>query len=331
MRARVDRLALRLRTPMRSAWGTLTEREVLLLRVRDRDGHAGVGEAAPLEPYDGVPLAVCRAGLEAAARVLERGGSRGDAMAAAGPPPAAAAVDVALWDLEGRRTGRPVWSLLGAADGGSVAVSALIGASDRAGAAREAAAARAAGFSCVKAKVGIGDDHGRLAAVRAALGPDVALRVDANGAWDLAGARAALETLAPVGLELCEEPVSGVPALRALRGTVPVAIAMDETTSAPGAVAAGAVDAVCLKVGHCGGITGVVAAARAARRAGSVVYLASVIDSPVGIAAALHAAAVVRPERASGLATLGLLDGVEDPFPAREGSIAVPVGPGLGV
>jgi L-alanine-DL-glutamate epimerase-like enolase superfamily enzyme len=252
-------------------------------------------------------------------------------MAAAGPAPAAAAVDVALWDLEGRRTGRPVWSLLGAPEGGSVAVSALIGASDRAGAAREAAAARAAGFRCVKAKVGIGDDHGRIAAVRAALGPDVALRLDANGAWDLAGARAALESLAPAGVELCEEPVSGIPALRALRGTVPVAIAMDETTAAPGAVAAGAVDAVCLKVPHCGGITGVVEAARAARGAGSEVYLASVVDSPVGIAAALHAAAIICPERPSGLATLALLAGVGDPFPVRDGRIAVPVGPGLGL
>jgi L-Ala-D/L-Glu epimerase / N-acetyl-D-glutamate racemase len=331
MRARVEPLAFRMRTPMRSAWGTLTERHVLLLRLRDPDGREGVGEAAPLEPYDGVPLAACRAGLEAAARVLEDGGSREQAMAAAGPAPAAAAVDVALLDLEGRRTGQPVWRLLGAPDGGSVAVSALIGASDRAGAAAEAAAARAAGFTCVKAKVGIGDDQGRLAAVRAALGPDVALRIDANGAWDLAGARAALEALAPVGIELCEEPVSGVPALRALRGTVPVAIAMDETTAAPGAVAAGAVDAVCLKVGHCGGITGLVEAARAARAAGSEVYLASVIDSGVGIAAALHAAAVMRPERASGLATLGMLDGIEDPFPVHGGRIAVPAGPGLGL
>jgi L-alanine-DL-glutamate epimerase-like enolase superfamily enzyme len=316
---------------MRSAWGTLTERELLRLRVEDADGHAGVGEAAPLEPYDGVSLADCRSGLERAAAALEAGAGRDEAMRAAGPAPAAAAVDVALFDLEGRRTGRPVWALLGAPEGGSVAVSALIGASDRAGAAAEAAAARAAGFSCVKAKVGIGDDHGRLAAVRAALGGEVALRVDANGAWSLAEARAALAALAPVGIELCEEPVSGVPALRALRGTVPVPIAMDETTAAPGAVGAGAADAVCLKISHCGGITGVVQAARAARAAGSEVYLASAVDSPVGIAAALHAAAAVRPERPSGLATLGMLEQVEDPFTLRDGRMTVPDGPGLGV
>ena len=75
------------------------------------------------------------------------------------------------------------------------------------------------GFRCVKVKVGIGDDAGRLAAVRAAVGPDAAIRVDANGAWTTPEeALANLRALAPIGLELCEEPVHGVEALRARRG-----------------------------------------------------------------------------------------------------------------
>ena len=99
-------------------------------------------------------------------------------------------------------------------------VNATIGADDRAGAAAAAAARRrATGFRCVKVKVGIGDDAGRLAAVRAAVGPDVGIRVDANGAWGTPEeALANLRALAPVGLELCEEPVHGVEALRAVAG-----------------------------------------------------------------------------------------------------------------
>jgi L-alanine-DL-glutamate epimerase-like enolase superfamily enzyme len=291
----------------------------------------GVGEAAPLEPYDGVPLEACHTGLEAAAAVLSRGGARDEAVAAAGAAPARAAVDVALLDLAGRRAGVPLWRHLGASEGGAIDVNATIAAEDRAGAHAQAVAAREAGFRCVKVKVGIGDDPGRVAAVRAALGPEPALRIDANGAWSLAEARAALRVLAPSGIELCEEPVRGVPAFHALRGDVPVPIAMDETAAAPGAAGSGAADAVCLKVASCGGITPLLEQAAAARAAGSEVYLASSLDGPVGVAAALHAAAVVAPDRPSGLATLGLFAGLDDPFPPREGLIWAPDGPGLAV
>ena len=126
--------------------------------------------------------------------------------------------------------------------------------------AQRAAAAEAArnGFRCVKVKVGVGDDAGRLAAVRAAVGPEVGIRVDANGAWETPEyALANLRALEPVGLELCEEPVHGVEALRAVRAGTKVPIAMDETHD-PGS---GAADAVCLKITR-GGITGVLHDAR---------------------------------------------------------------------
>jgi L-alanine-DL-glutamate epimerase-like enolase superfamily enzyme len=162
----------------------------------------------------------------------------------------------------------------------------------------------------VKVKVGIGDDAGRLAAVRAAVGPEVGIRVDANGAWGSPDeALANLRALEPVGLELCEEPVHGVDALRAVQAGTRVPIAMDET-HAPGS---GATRAVCLKITR-GGITGVLADARAARAAGADVYLASTFDGPRGIAAAIHTAAALRITRSCGLATGELTphDGVID-------------------
>jgi L-alanine-DL-glutamate epimerase-like enolase superfamily enzyme len=87
---------------------------------------------------------------------------------------------------------------------------------------------------------------------------------------------------------------------------------------------------VCLKVARCGGISGVLDQASRAREAGYDVYLASTFDGPLGIAAALHAAGVLAPQRACGLATLALFAGREDPLPAHRGRIAVPRGPGLG-
>jgi L-alanine-DL-glutamate epimerase-like enolase superfamily enzyme len=121
--------------------------------------------------------------------------------------------------------------------------------------------------------------------------------------------------------------------LRAVQEQSDVAIAMDETAIAPGALDSGATRAVCLKLSRCGGIDGLLEAARRARAAGSEVYIASTLDGPLGIAGALHAAAVIRPDRPCGLATLAGFEGIElDPALAVErGSIRVPDAPGLGV
>jgi L-alanine-DL-glutamate epimerase-like enolase superfamily enzyme len=338
---------LRLRSPLVTAHGTLTERELLDVLIIGADGVAGAGEAAPLATYDGVSLDEVRAALEDCRPIVRdaEGLPRADVLRAcrdaAVLPQAVAAIDLALWDRAGRLAGEPVWRLLGVEpelagrDGPPpVAVNALIGAEDRHGAVEQAGAAVAAGFRCLKLKAGIGDDAARLAAVRAAVGPDVALRIDANGAWSVEEARAFLAALAPAGLELCEEPVHGVAELRAVQEAVgELAIAMDETGRGPGAIDSGATRVVCLKLSRCGGISGLVEAAQRAREAGSEVYIASTFDGPLGIAAALHAAAAIEPERACGLATLGAFEGLDpDPVLAvRDGLMRAPDRPGLGV
>jgi L-alanine-DL-glutamate epimerase-like enolase superfamily enzyme len=316
---------------VRAAWGEIAERVVLEVELAGDDGVVGRGEAAPLEPYDGVPLAVCRAALAAYARVLAprdyaRGGELLDACrAVADLPQALAAVDLALWDRAGRRAGQPVARLLYDEPLDAVPVNATIGALDRAGAATAAARAAEAGFPCVKVKVGAGDDAGRVAAVRAAVGPAIALRLDANGAWEIEDAVRWIGALSGAGLELVEEPVRGVAAIRAVRDRVAVRVALDETAAEEGALAAGVADAICLKISRCGGISGLLAQAALARAMGTEVYLASTYDGPLGIAAAVHAAAALRVELPCGLATLA----DAGPLAPRSGLIAVPAGPGL--
>jgi L-alanine-DL-glutamate epimerase-like enolase superfamily enzyme len=317
--------------PVHAAWGDLDERVVIDVQLVGEDGMPGRGEAAPLEAYDGVSLDACRAALDAYAEVLA---AHGDApggelleacRAVADLPQALAAIDLALWDRAGRRSGRPVAALLTDAPLEAVPVNASVGALDRAGAADAAARAAREGYGCVKVKVGTGDDAGRVAAVRAAAGPHVALRLDANGAWDVEEAVAAIERLAPAGLELVEEPVHGIAQIRAVRERVAARVALDETAREPGALAAGTADAVCLKISSAGGITPLLARATLARTSGMEVYLASTYDGPLGIAAAVHAAAALRVELPCGLATLA--DG--GPLAPRDGAIAVPTAPGL--
>lgn len=336
MKVGIEVITARLRRPFGAAWGRVQTRELVHLTLEDGDGHIGHGEAAPLPGYEGVSLADveialrdCRGAL-AQTSWRERAELLGDCARLTVVPHALAAIDLALWDLDGRRAGEPVWRRLGAPAPGPVPVNYTVSSSDRAGAAREAGAARAAGYRCVKLKVGTGDDAGRLAAVRAAGGPDLAVRLDANGAWTLDEARAHLRVLAPAGVELCEEPVSGLDEIEALSACVATPLAIDETAGSAGALDRRRCRAVCLKLGRCGGITGLLDAARRARQAGYEVYLASTLEGPIGIAGALHAAAAIGVDRPCGLATLDLF---ERPCPAitvRDGTLSAPEGPGLG-
>lgn len=340
MKLGLERRMLKLASPMRSSYGAVGEREVIIASLTDPEGVVGFGEAAPLEPYDGVSTDRVMATLERYAPALEGGAGRAgaallDACRSIEDLPAAlAAIDIALWDLAGRRAGRPIAALLTDVPAASVPVNATISAVDRAQAAEQAARAVQDGFTCLKLKVGVGDDAGRVAAVRAAAGPHAELRLDANGAWDVQEAVRMIDALAPAGLELVEEPSHGLERIRAIRESVAVRIAIDETAAQPGALAAGVADAVCLKISRCGGIGGLLAAASLVRASGAEVYVASTLDGPLGVAAGVHAAAALAsrgPVPHCGLATLSLFSEIEDPLPVRAGAISLPQGPGLGV
>lgn len=326
-----------LREPLRTAYGTVAERHAIEVVLTTDDGVVGRGEAAPLEPYDGVPIELVEQALRRYVPILQDGAGRTgpellDACRrVADLPQALAAIDLALWDAAGHRAGVPVTALLTDDAAPDVAVNATIGATDAATAAAAASVAAEAGYACVKVKAGVGDDRERVAAVREAVGGDVAIRVDANGAWSPDEAVARITALAPLRPELVEEPTSGIAALRSVRERATVPIAMDETAGEHGAIASGAADVVCLKVSRAGGISALLAQAALARAMGMDVYVASTLDGPLGIAAALHCAAALRIDRACGLATLPLVGVAEPRLAVRKGRMAVPPSPGLGV
>lgn len=151
----------------------------------------------------------------------------------------------------------------------------------------------------------------RLAAVREALGPEGAIRVDANGGWDVDTAIDRLRLLdrAAGGLEYAEQPVATVPDLARVRRAVQVPIAADESirrAEDPFAVVrAEAADIVVLKVQPIGGVR---ACLDLAEQIGLPVVVSSAIESSVGLAAGVALAAAL-PELpyACGLATAQLL------------------------
>jgi O-succinylbenzoate synthase len=213
----------------------------------------------------------------------------------------------------------------------SVPVNVTIPAVDPATAAR---LAREGGCRTAKVKVAepgqtLDDDVARVEAVTDALGPGGAVRVDANGGWDVDTAEVAIRALdrAADELEYVEQPCATVEELAAVRRRVDVPIAADESirrAEDPYRVRElEAADVAVLKVQPLGGV---VACLRIAGDIGLPVVVSSALETSIGIAAGVAlAAALPELEHACGLATVQLLtdDVVASPLLPSDGALPV--------
>jgi L-alanine-DL-glutamate epimerase-like enolase superfamily enzyme len=218
---RVRRFAIPLDAPLSDAkHGTHTHFELITVVVRLADGTEGTGytytggiggrAVAAVIEHDLAPLLLGRdaAAIEALhdemgwhVHYVGRGGIAGFAISA---------IDIALWDLRGRATGQPLWRMAGGAGRACAAYRGGIDLGFELPALLDSVRGHlAAGAGGVKIKVGRpqGDDVTRVAAVRAAIGPDLPLMVDANYALDEAAAIEAARAFAPYGITWFEEPV----------------------------------------------------------------------------------------------------------------------------
>jgi o-succinylbenzoate synthase len=338
-------------TPFATAHGVEEFREGLLLQLTTDDGLEGLGEAAPVTAFGDGTLADTLAVIGRLAPHLI--GLELDAAEALlstldivqpGVAAAACGLDTALCDLRARAAGIPIASLLGSNAIQSLLVNATVGTADTAGAVAAATRAAAAGFQCVKLKVGVSatpqEEIARIAAVRDALGDGIRLRLDANGAWDEADAVAILRAVEPYNIELVEQPVGAdnIAGMARVRAAVSTLIAADESVrgqvDARHVIAAGAADVLIVKPMLAGGLRPAQEIIRVAAEAGLSVVVTTTIDSGVGNTAALHLAATLpQPARACGLATGPLLTGslVTQAPSVHNSRMAVPHGAGIGV
>lgn len=338
--AEVVPYALPFRRPYVTARGSITRREMVLLRLRDEEGRVGLGEAVPLSLRGGAALADVVRELEAvtAARPQPEGLA---AAAAAGAPeplsgPARCAVLTALADLAAR-----VAEVPGASEKPRYArCNATLVAGEPAAVAADAERWASAGFTTFKLKLGApgGDDVGQVRAVREAIDPMARIRVDANGAWSVEQATRVLAAIEPFDVELCEQPVATMEELAAVAAASPIPIAADESVEtladAERARDLGACSIIGVKLSKVGGV-----AAAEAIAAVLPTFLSSALDGPVGIAAAVELAARGETHRpfdeplAHGLATQLLFAESIAAVGCQlfDDVLQMPRGPGLGV
>ena len=317
-RIEVQPYRLPLLRPLHTSRGVLRVREGFHVLVHEGE-LTGRGDAAPLPEMGTESLAEC---------LLQLKRARPDALP--GTPAARCGVEQALLDLEAQRRGVPLARLLDPAAPLRVLASALLSEEGIPALAREAQDAVAEGFGTLKLKVGREDDYARAAVVRDASGPSALLRLDANGAWTADEALRKLLDLAPLRIELCEQPT---PDLRGLEGS-PVAVAADEMVASDPDGALERARILVLKPMILGGLVPALRLARRAHERGRQVIVTASLESAVGRAGAAHLAAAVLalgPQPAAGIATGRLFAEDAEAFAPRRGVLEIPERAGLGL
>ncbi|MBI5948713.1 MAG: hypothetical protein HY875_11300 [Chloroflexi bacterium] len=336
-----------------AAHGTLRERAGVVMLVETASGLRGIGEASPLPSYGGGSVKEVLAACPAAGATLVGGTLPGDdedwmppsGLSAGSSAALRCGVETALASIAAEAAGQPLWRWFRGGEGPAeavVAVNAVVDAGEPKAAAAEALAYVRRGFKTLKLKVGTGDDIERVLAVRRAVGPAIALRADANGAWPIDGAPGLLGRCRELGLEMVEQPVAPGPGAIArmaalARSVAPLLVGIDESCRSMADVGEMAADGAGLVAVIKPMVTGLAEARRmagAAAAAGIPVVVTTMFDAGPGTAVAMHlAASLGGGSLAHGLATLEHLAGdIVSGVPAVEsGSVRPGDRPGLGL
>jgi o-succinylbenzoate synthase len=275
----------------------------MILEVAATSGARGLGEAAPLpgrspDTVDAASAAAAALGRHAGARIESFADAAALAAALTRAPAARFAIETALVDALARDRGIAVAAVLADAPAESVPINAVVTTAEA------AVAAVARGLTTLKVKPPHPDAaRDTVAAIRAAVGPAIALRLDLNRAWSTADAPARLAALADLDLAYVEEPCPDALAVAAAGAAVP--IALDETLAdhrgLDAALAGPGIAAFVIKPTLVGGLARALALAAVARAAGRVAVITHALEGPIATAACAELARALGGTTAVGL------------------------------
>jgi L-Ala-D/L-Glu epimerase len=277
------------------ARGAKTHVDVLVVAARDGN-HVGMGEGTAIY-YHGESAESCLKQIEdvmaplAGLNVQE---ARSAAQMLLTPGAARNALDCALWDLEARAAGMPLWQLAGLSEAPTPLTTAFtISLGEPAVMEVDAAKAAARGFGLLKLKLTGEGDRERVAAVRRGA-PDARMIVDANESWGALDIEAEAAALAGLGVEMIEQPVPvGQDALLdGVRSPVPFLADESCQSGADIDLCARHYDGINIKLDKAGGLTEALAMAREAEARGLKLMVGCMLSTSLGIAPAFLVAQV---------------------------------------
>ncbi len=293
---------------MLTAAGEHTRSRYTLISVSDSDGRIGWGEANATPNWSGETPESVRALIRHYFAPALRGREVSDIPGvltamdkiAIGNPFAKAAIEMALWDLRGQAEVKPLYEMLYPGSvSRSIPIRGSIAAVSPEGAVARARWFRAQGLTAVKVKVGVGGvpaDLARVRAVRAEVGQDFPVGVDANGGWSVKEAIEAVNALEDCNLQYVEQPVvrGDFAALCRVRDSIGPPVMADESVwdaaDVETLLALDAADIVSVYPGKMGGILPCIRLARRLADAGKNLYIGSNLELDFGSAAMAHLA-----------------------------------------
>jgi L-alanine-DL-glutamate epimerase-like enolase superfamily enzyme len=280
---RIERL--RLKSPFRISGYTFTEVPIALVTLH-QGGVEGCGEAAGVYYLDDTPGRMART-IEAHRRIIESGINRERLMGLLPAGGARNALDCALWELESKQAGQPVWKLAGIERPIPKITTFTLGADDPRTVADGAEALTDARSLKLKLSGEIEVDAERVRAVRAAR-PDVWLGVDANQGFTLDSLSKLLPVLVAARVELIEQPLARGHEAELERFDSPIPLAADESVQGLADMGnlVGRFDVVNIKLDKCGGLTEALAMAERARQLGLKVMVGNMVGSSLAMAPA---------------------------------------------
>ena len=269
--------------PFRISGHVFDKTTVLLASVREAD-REGRGEGAGAY-YLGDDIDNMVRQAEAARGAVEAGATREELQSIMPPGGARNAIDCALWDLEAKLSGRPVWQIAGLSDPKPLLSTLTLGADEPEAMALAALSLDPDAPVKVKLTGEMDDDVARLKAIRQAR-PDAWLGVDANQGYDIAALARLVSELEAVGVSLLEQPLRRGRECDLDGFESPIPIAADESalTLADTDNLPGRFDVVNIKLDKCGGLTEGLAIARRAKALGLDVMVGNMMGTSLSMA-----------------------------------------------
>jgi L-alanine-DL-glutamate epimerase-like enolase superfamily enzyme len=343
-------VSLPMRKPVIMAAEVLRRADTVLVRIETDDGAIGWGEAAPAPVHTGDTLESIVSAVHYLSVAL-RGRDPADisgAMTAMdgrmyGNHGAKAAIEIALHDLVGRATGKPVHALLGTKKRSRIPLLGVIGGGDLDGDLRDAESKKSAGVTAYKIKVGIDtpeNDASRTREICKVLGDGMLISADANQGYSVDQAIAYVRAVNGSGLDFFEQPVAGdeLAGMAKVAAATDIAIGADEGIHSLDDIKrhhdSKAARGVSLKAIKLGGISAMTKAGELCERLGMSVNISCKTgESSLACSAALHVASVIpNIGWALTLTHLGLAEDVaRSPLPTGKGYAESLDRPGLGV